>query len=102
MAIQGIPAGVAGRIGEPTAVDARFGIKNVLRRLDPINLFGRFSPKIQRITLPGSIGFGISADHVTSYSVSSPFRHGSQDGDRQRYNTSLFCLRQTIVGWRVG
>jgi len=52
MAIQRIPTGVAGRIGEPTAVDAGFGIKNVLRRLDPINLFGRFSPKIQRITLP--------------------------------------------------
>jgi hypothetical protein len=55
MAIQRVPTGVAGRIGEPTAVDARFGIKNSLRRLDPINLFGRFSPKTQRITPPGSI-----------------------------------------------
>jgi hypothetical protein len=60
MAIQRIPTSVAGRIGKPAAVDARFGIKNVLWRLNPINLFGRFSPKIQRITLPRSIGFGIS------------------------------------------
>jgi hypothetical protein len=69
MTIQRIPTGVAGRIGEPTAVDARFGIKNVLRRSDPINLFGRFSPKFERVTPPSSIGFGISADHMTSLSV---------------------------------
>src|SRR6516165_4253397 len=69
MAIQRIPTGVAGRIGEPTPVDACLGIKNFLRRSDPINLFGRFSPKIERITLPSSIGFGISANHVTSHSV---------------------------------
>src|SRR5271166_2750397 len=69
MAIQRIPTGVAGRIREPTAVDACFGIKNVLRRLDPINPFGRFSPKIQRITLPSSIGLIILAEHMTSHSV---------------------------------
>jgi hypothetical protein len=96
MAIQRIPTGVAGRIGEPTAIDARFGVKNVLRGLDPIDLFGRFSPKIQRITLPSSIGLSISANHVTSHSVSSRFRHGSQDADQQRYGTNVFCLRRTI------
>src|ERR1700758_157338 len=82
MAIQRIPTSVAGRIGEPTAVDTCFGIKNGLRRLDPLDLFGRFSPKIQRITLPSGIGFGISANHMTSHSVSSAFRYGAQDGDR--------------------
>ncbi len=63
MPVERVEAGVAARVGEPAAIDARVGIENALRRRYPRDLARRLRPEALRIGAPAIIGPPIAADH---------------------------------------
>ena len=66
MAIERIPARVAGGIRKPATINALAFIKNLVGLADPLQLACRFGPKGLRIFLPGLVNLPIAARHLIS------------------------------------
>lgn len=64
MPVQAIVAGIGFRAGEPAAIHALIGRENPLRRLEPVDVIGRFAPEGFGITFPGRIGLMIAVLHL--------------------------------------
>jgi hypothetical protein len=59
--IERVVAGVAGRAGEPAAVNAGVLVEDLLRLLEPLNVRRRFGPEHLRVALPMRINVVVTA-----------------------------------------